>query len=200
MNRFQFTDEQISNLKAAKPSLQSEKALAWATEEDKAVVVTSAILNSEKFKNGEDLSPEQLDELFRNMTWFSANRNLSKLIYLTNGIEKFNTQLRSLIHGTESFAKRVDDFFKLQLIGIQTMSQFLVAANTREYPFVTSQTKEALGVSSEQDENALADALERFQVADKDGLLDRTLDYLRDCVIFGAVKDLMGLDKPTFPI
>ncbi len=77
------------------------------------------------------------------------------------------------------------------------MSQFLVAANTREYPFVTSQTKEALGVSSEQDEHALDDALELFKVPNKDALLDRTLDYLRDYVIFQAVKNLFKLDKYT---
>ena len=195
MNKFTFTEEQVGKLKAAKASLQTEKALAWAAEEDKAEVVTSAILNADKFKNGEDLSPEQLDELFRSMKWFSANRNLSNLLYRTNGLEGFNAQLRSLIHGTAPFANRVDNFFKLQLIGIQTMSQFLVAANTREYPFVTTQTKEALEVSSEQDESALEDALEFFKIANKDALLDRTLDYLRDCVIFRTVKDLMALEK-----
>lgn len=77
------------------------------------------------------------------------------------------------------------------------MSQFLVAADTRQYPFVTSQTKEALGVSSEQDENALTDALEMFKVSNKDVLLDRTLDYLRDCVIFQTIKNLLGLEKYT---
>lgn len=118
------------------------------------------------------------------MRFFSANRNLSNLLYRTNGIEIFNKQLRSLIHGTSSFPQRVNEFFKMQLIGVQTMSQFLIAANTKDCPFVTAQTKEALGVSSEQDENALADALEMFKVSDKDALLDRTLDYLRDYVIF----------------
>lgn len=131
------------------------------------------------------------------MRFFSANRNLSNLLYRTNGIEIFNKQLRSLIHGTSSFPQRVNEFFKMQLIGVQTMSQFLIAANTKECPFVTAQTKEALGVSSEQDENALADALEMFKVSDKDALLDRTLDYLRDYVIFQGIKNLLGLDKYT---
>jgi hypothetical protein len=131
------------------------------------------------------------------MRFFSANRNLSNLLYRTNGIEIFNKQLRSLIHGTSSFPQRVNEFFKMQLIGVQTMSQFLIAANTKDCPFVTAQTKEALGVSSEQDENALADALEMFKVSDKDALLDRTLDYLRDYVIFQGIKNLLGLDKYT---
>jgi hypothetical protein len=197
MNTFQFTEEQISNLNTWKRSLASERAQDWAAREDQAEVVTSAILNDEKFKNGEDLGPDKLDELFRNMKLFSANRNLSNLLYRTNGIETFNGQLRALIHGTAPLPERIDSFFKLQLIGIQTMSQFLIAANTREHPFVTAQTKEALGVSSEQDENALADALEMFKVSDKDAFLDRTLDYLRDYVIFRSIKTLLNLDKYT---
>ena len=119
------------------------------------------------------------------------------MLYRTNDIEIFNKQLRSLIHGTSSFPQRVNEFFKMQLIGVQTMSQFLIAANTKDCPFVTAQTKEALGVSSEQDENALADALEMFKVSDKDALLDRTLDYLRDYVIVQGIKNLLGLDKYT---
>ncbi len=103
MNRFQFSEEQISNLNSAKPRLNSEKALAWAAEEDKAEIETSAILNHEKFKNGEDLSEEQLDELFSTMKRFSRNRNLSNLVYRKNGLETFNAKLRSLIHGTAPF-------------------------------------------------------------------------------------------------
>lgn len=195
--RFQFTEEQISNLNSAKPSLQSEKALAWAAEEDKAEIETSAILSDEKFKNGEDLTAERLDELFSTMKWFSRNRNLSNLVYRKNGLGTFNAKLRALIHGTAPLYERVNDFFKMQLIGVQTMSQFLVASNTREYPFVTAQTKEALGVSSEQDENALEEAVELFKVPDRDALLDRTLDYLRDYVIFQAVKSTFKLEKYT---
>jgi hypothetical protein len=197
MSKFQFTEEQKTNLQRGKLSLSTEKALSWAAEEAKAELATTAILNDEKFKNGQNLSPEKLDELFRNMKWFSANRNLSNLLYRTNGLETFNDQLRNLIHGAHPFPQRVDGFFRMQLIGIQTMSQFLVASDTRKYPFVTSQTKEALGVSSEQDENALADALEMFSISDSGALLDRTLDYLRDYMIFQNIKNLMNLEKYT---
>src|SRR5438067_811367 len=108
MNKFQFNDEQLKNLKEWRGSLNSEKALTWAAEEEKAEVVTSAILNDEKFKRGQNLTAERLDELFRNMRWFSANRNLTNLLYRTNGIEEFNTQLRTLIHGAQPFPERVD--------------------------------------------------------------------------------------------
>jgi hypothetical protein len=182
MNKFQFTEEQLGTLNASKLSLNTPKALSWAAEEEKAELVTGAILNDEKFKNGENLSPEKLDGLFSTMRWFSANRNLSNLLYRKNGLEVFNAKLRSLIHGTQPLPQRVDDFFKMELIGVQTMSQFLVAANTREYPFVTSRTKEALDVSSEQDEYALEDALELFKMSSKDALLDRTLEDRKSVV------------------
>ncbi len=138
MSKFQFTEEQISKLNTGKRSLTSERAQDWAAREDQAEVVTSTILNDEKFKNGDDLGPDKLDELFRNLKLFSANRNLSNLLYRTNGIDTFNAQLRALIYGTAPLPERINNFFKLQLIGIQTMSQFLVAANTREHAFVTA--------------------------------------------------------------
>lgn len=197
MPKFQFTPEQVENLKLYKNSLSTEKAMGWAKNEDIAEGITSGILNDEKFVNGENIPAERLDELFSNMKWFSANRNLSNLLYRNNGIENFNEKLRNLLHGTELFPERVDNFFKLKGIGVQTLSQFLIAADTRKHPFVTYQTKEALAISSEQDEAALSDALEMFNITDKGKFLDRTLDYLRDYVIFQSVKNLLNLDKYT---
>lgn len=197
MARFQFTAEQVEDLKSWKNSLSSEKAKNWATEEDKAEIETSKILNDEKFIEGQDLTPDKLDELFSQMKYFSANRNLSNLLYRNNTLEEFNRALRNLIHGKEPFPKRVNDFFKLKGIGIQTLSQFLVAADTRKHPFVTSQTKDALAISSEQDDAALSDAIESFEIANPEAFLDRTSDYLRDHIIFQSAKDLIGLEKYT---
>lgn len=194
--KFQFTAEQIENLKNFKLSLSTEKAKAWFSEEEKAELQTSAILNNEKFIQGENLTADKLDEVFSLMRWFSANRNLSNLLYRTN-MEEFNKKLRNLLHGTDTFPERVNDFFKLKGIGIQTLSQFLIASDTKKHPFVTSQAKEVLAISSEQDQAARADALELFQIKDAGNLLERTLDYLRDYVIFKSIKDLLNLEKYT---
>jgi len=199
MTKFQFTPEQVENLKTWKLSLLTDKAKNWSVEEEKAETETTKILNNGNFINGENLTPEKFDELFSHMKWFSANRNLSNLLYRTNGIEEFNKQLRNLLYGTEPFPERVNNFFKLKAIGIQTLSQFLVASDTTKYPFVTSQTKESIGISSEQDEAALADALKMFDIPMQGPIkfLDRTLDYLRDYVIFKSIKDLLNLEKYT---
>jgi hypothetical protein len=195
--RFQFTQEQNESLKLSKNSLLTEKAQGWARNEDEAESRTTKILNDEKFVKGENISAEKLDELFSDMRWFSANRNLSNLLYRNNGIEVFNEKLRNLLHGSEPFPERVDGFFKLKGIGVQTLSQFLIAADTRKHPFVTYQTKEAIGINSEQDEAALSDALEMFNITNKERYLDRTLDYLRDYVIFQSIKNLLSLEKYT---
>lgn len=195
MAEFKFTSDQIDNLKTWKNCLFTERARNWYAEEEKAELLTRAILNSEEFKLGQDLASEKLDELFSYIKRFSANRNLTNLLYRNNTIEEFNKQLRNLIHGADTFPIRVNDFFKLKGIGIQTLSQFLVSADPSKYAFVASQTKEVIGISSEQDEAALRDALQTYSVNNPDSLLDRTLDYLRDFFIFKSIKELLGLDK-----
>jgi len=196
MPKFQFTPDQIENLKNFKLNLFTEKAKTWYSEEEKAEIQTTAILNDEKFIQGENISAEKLDELFSTMRWFSANRSLSNLLYRSN-IDEFNSKLRNLIHGTGSFPERVNDFLKMKGIGIQTVSQFLVASDTKKYPFVTSASKEILTISSEQDQSARLDALEFFQISHPENFLERTLDYLRDYVIFKSIKDLLSLEKYT---
>jgi hypothetical protein len=196
-SKFRFTEDQIENLRKWKNVLSSERARKWTDEENRAESETTLILNSQKFADGEDLSPEKLDLLFSRMKWFYANRNLSNILYRTNGLEEFNSGLRRLIHGSDNFPVRVNNFFKLKNIGIQTLSQFLVAADSRKYPFVTSQTKEALAISSEQDQSALSDAIKKFEIVDSNGFLERTLDYLRDCIIFESVKTELQLEKYT---
>src|SRR3990172_5470200 len=99
MGKFQFTADQVENLRLWKNSLLSEDARNWRIEEEKAEIETSKILNERRFIEGEDLTAEKLDELFRHMRWFSSNRRLANLLYRNNGLPEFNHALRSLIHG-----------------------------------------------------------------------------------------------------
>jgi hypothetical protein len=194
--KFQFTPEQIENLKKYKFSLSSDKAKKWFLEEEMAELEISTIFNNEKFIQGENLSAQKVDEVFRLMKKFSKNRNLSNLLYKTN-LDEFNNKLRNLIHGTNAFPERVNEFFKLHSIGIQTLSQLLVSSDTKNYPFVTMQTKEVLEISSEQDQAARTDAIEFFQIKYPENFLERTLEYLRDYIIFKSIKELLNLEKYT---
>jgi len=196
MPDFRLESDQIENLKNFKRHLDTKGARVWTDAAEKAESETGKILNGEGFIQGENLSAEQLDELFSTMRGFAANRNLTRRLYESD-IVAFNGMLRNLIHGTDPFPVRVNDFLRQKGIGIQTLSQFLVASDTQKHPFVSSQSKEALNINSEQDHAALEDALRIFQISNPQDLLERTLDYLRDRVIFESIKELLGLEKYT---
>ena len=192
-----FSQDQIDNLHAWKHSLQTEVALKWKNEEDQAEEEVRSLLETRNFPRDGFLSAEDFDYMFRLMKKFSANRALSKLLYEENGIEDFNVKLKNLYYGDATFPKRVDDFFKLKGIGTQTLSQFLLALNSREYPLITSQTKEALELDAQQEQKALETALKHFQIENPQQYLERTTDYLSDFIVFKQIKELLGLEKYT---
>jgi len=192
-----LTPEQIENLKLWKNSLQTEEAKNWAVSEDEAEEKIHSILTKVNFEGGGDLTTEDFNELFRLLKKFSANRALSNLLYKSVGLENFNRQLRNLYYGKDPFVKRVDDFFKLKGIGIQTLSQFLVAFDSRKYPLITSQTKETLNLDSTQEEAARKEALERYGIQDPAQYLERTIDFLTDTIVFETIKSITGVEKYT---
>ena len=192
-----FSPDQVENLKIWKNSLQTEVALGWKAEEDKAEEQIQALLEAKSFQKDGTLTADELDLMFHLMRDFSANRALSKLLYVNNGLEEFNKSLKDLYYGEAPLPRRVDDFFKLKGIGIQTLSQFLLALDSRKYPLITSQTKEALDLDAQQEQKAMEIAIERFQIKDPRQYLERTLNYFRDFIIFEQVKELLDIEKYT---
>jgi len=192
-----LTPEQIENLKVWKNSLQSEEAKNWMVSEDEAEETIRSILTEVNFEGGGDLTAEDFNKLFRLLRKFSPNRALSNLLYKSIGLENLNRQLRNLYYGKDPFVKRVDDFFRLKGIGIQTLSQFLVAFDSRKYPLITSPTKESLNLDSMQEEAARKEALERYGIQDTSQYLERTIDFLTDMIIFETIKSITGVEKYT---
>jgi len=192
-----LTPEQTENLKVWKNSLKSEEAKNWEVSEDEAEEKIRSIFSKVNFEGGGDLTTEDFDELFRLLKKFSANRALSNLLYRGIGLKNLNLQLRNLYYGKDPFAKRVDDFFKLKGIGIQTLSQFLIAFDSRKYPLITSQTKETLNLDSMQEEAARKEALERYDIQDPGQYLERTIDFLTDTIVFETIKFITGVEKYT---
>jgi len=174
-----FSQDQIENLKSWKRPLESEVALRWKIEEDKAEEEIHSILVTKNFQKEGNLTSDDFDTIFHLMRNFSANRALSKLLYVNNGLEEFNQKLKNLYYGSAPFPRRVDDFFKLKGIGTQTLTQLLLALNSGEYPLITSQTKEALELDAQQEQKAMEIAVEHFQITDPQQYLERTIDYLR---------------------
>ena len=197
MDSFKLTQEQIDNLKNWKNSLNSDEAQEWYAEENKAEAITQRILRKPSFIAGENLTSDELDELFSNMRGFSNNRNLTSQLYNKNGLALFNAALRNFLHGSDEFPKRVDELFKLKNIGIQTLSQFLIAFDSTKYPLITRQTMDALETDAEQEEAAFDEAMRKYNITNEDMFLDRTLDFLRETVIFTEIRRILGLEKYT---
>ena len=139
-----FSQDQIENLKSWKNSLQTEVALSWKVEEDKAEEQIHALLESKQFSKEGILTQDELNLMFHLMRNFSANRALSKLLYINNGLEELNKGLKDLFYGDTQFPKRVDNFFKLKGIGTQTLSQFLIALDSKKFPLITSDSERLL--------------------------------------------------------
>lgn len=192
-----FSQDQIENLKVWKNSLETKVALGWESEEDKAEEQIHALLEAKSFKGDGTLTPDEFDHMFHLMRNFSANRALSKLLYINNGLEEFNKKLKNLYYGEAPFPERIDDFFKLKGIGLQTLSQFLLALDSKKYPLITSQTKEALDLDAQQEQKAMQMAIERFGIENPQQYLERTLDYLRDLIIFERIRGMLDLEKFT---
>ncbi|MHA1378370.1 MAG: endonuclease NucS domain-containing protein [Candidatus Helarchaeota archaeon] len=191
---FYFTQEQIDNLKLWINNLQSPQAQKWLKEEEIAEVEIQKFLKDKEFQK-KDLNSDDFDKFFKLMKQFSSNRTLNKLLYINNGIDEFNKKLKNLYYGSDPFAKRVDDFFRLQNIGSQTLSQFLLAFNPKKYPLITYITKEVLALDIIQEQEAINEAYKRFQINNPQNYLKNTIKYLSDTIIFEKIKELLNLDK-----
>ena len=194
---FSLSVEQLENLRRWRSALETKEAKDWFEEEEEAERRIQNLLTRTNLEAGGELRPEDFDELFRLMKKFSANRALSNLLYNQIGVKQFNDLLRNLYYGKDSFQRRVDEMFKLRGIGIQTLSQFLVAQDSRQYPLVTSQTKEMLELDASQEEEARKDAMAKYGITNPDEFLERTIDFLSDSLVFEAVKQALALEKFT---
>jgi hypothetical protein len=192
-----FSQDQTDKLIAWKNFLQTEKVQKWRVREDQTEEEIRNILEEANFSKGSNLTAENLDQIFHLMRNFSANRALSKLLYVDNGLDLFNQRLRELYYGRAPFPKRVDAFLRLKGIGKQTLSQLLLALDPMEYPLITSQTKDALELDAQQQQKAMEIATRKFQIENPQQYLDLTLDFLRDFVIFEQIKNLLNIEKYT---
>jgi len=191
---FSFTLEQKTKLEKWKAFLDSEQEKQWAAEEKEAVESLHSILEQTRFKEGKDLAAEQLDGVFRTVRELINNRAIAKNLYDNNGLANFNSRLRRLFSSTEPLAERVNQFIELKGVGIPTVSQFLCAFDPREYPEITTQTLEVLGLDSTQRDNAYSQALREHNISSPHDYYDDTIDYLRDAIIFREIKNLLNID------
>jgi hypothetical protein len=194
---FSFTPEQVEKLHQWKSALQKDEAKEWSKREEQAERNVQSIFSRTNFQLGGELKPDDFDELFRLMKHFSRNRNLSNLLYRQAGVKQFNDLLRNLYWGKDDFSRRIDKMFDQKGIGIQTVSQFLLALNSREYPLVTTQTLDMLELDASQEEEARKDAILKHGINDPSELHERTIGLLSQSLVFEAAKRELNLEKYT---
>jgi len=191
---FSFTPEQKANLEKWKAFLDTKKARAWAIEEKEAIEAIHNILKQAKFEDGNDLSAEQLDDVFRKMKWLIDNRALARNLYDNNGLANFSSRLRRLFFSSEPLAERVNQFIELKGVGKLTVSQFLCAFSPTEYPEVGWSTLDVLELDSVQLDNAYRQALREHGISLPQNYRDDTMEYLRDTIIFQEIKNLLHIE------
>jgi len=189
-----LSERQIAKLESWKKFLQKRFVRKHLSKSIKAIERIHALLEDKEFRKTKALTSGDLDRIFRLMRIIANNRGLSKILYTKNRIEKFNDKLWNLFYGEQPFPLRVNDFVSLYGVGEQTLSQFLLVLNPKKYPLITNETKEALKLTSQQEDKAMEIAISRFQIKKPKEYSDKTLHYLKDFVIFEMVKKSLGLD------
>ena len=192
---FSFTPEQKDKLSQWKGLLESKQAQEWARDESEAVESIHDILKKTGLKEGNDLTAEQLDDLFHQMRQLINNRAIASNLYSDNGLVNFNLRLRRLFFSNEPLAERVDQFIGLRGVAILTVSQFLCGLDSREYPEITWQTIEVLKLDSTQLDNAYKQALRENKILSPENYYSETVQYLQYAIVFREIKNLLHIER-----
>lgn len=192
---FALSEEQKRRLSVWRGTLDSKENLEWYSTVGQASKEFNEILLEAKLSEGGNLTSSQFDRLFKLMKALSHNRALSRLLYEANGLQEFNRRLRELFFGSEPIAKRIDQFRDLKGIKEVTMSHFLCLKDFEQYPYVTPETFEMLEIESPQDEAAKSQALREHNIRNTQEYHGTTIEYLKDWVIFRAVKEELSLQS-----
>lgn len=195
MEKFEFTDEQKEKLLSWKSNLDTERAKHYLEGELQAIQSIRSILIDSKFKDGVDLTSDELDKLFRLMKKIAWNRALACNLYEQNPIVEFNHKLRNLLFGKEPLQDRINEFVKLKGVHEVTMSHFLCAFDHTKYPLVTNQTYRVLGIDEEQAEKASKQTMDELNITDIDKYKWATQGYFEDMPIYREIKNLLSLEN-----
>ena len=78
---FSFTPDQKTNLEKWVAFLDTERAREWDIEEKDAIESIHSILKETRFGEGNDLSSEDLDDIFRKTKLIIRNMALNRKLY-----------------------------------------------------------------------------------------------------------------------
>ena len=191
---FSFTPEQKANLEKWKAFLDSKRAKEWAIEEGDAIKSIHNTFNQARFEEGNDLTSDELDDVFRKMKILINNMTLARNLYDNNGLANFNSRLRRLFFSSEPLAERINQFIELNGVAKLTVSQFLCALSPTKYPEVGWATLDVLDLDSVQLDNAYRQALREHNISSPQNYRGDTIEYLRDMIIFREINNLLSIE------
>ena len=145
----------------------------------------------DNFEQGTDLTPAEIEQLFKAMHKMAHNRYLTLSRINQNGLDVFNKALRFLLYGSDPIAKRVDKFVSLKKVGNFTTSHFLYAFDPEKF-CLNSLVRDRLEISAGQVQIAMENAMEKYSLNPYD-YYDVTIDFFTDALILEEVKNKIGL-------
>jgi len=198
---FQLSAEQKQELEKCHRAQNDESYQQWYEQQKKNSESMRSILNKTDFEKGKDLPLDELYEIARLLTEYLGGTQLritgDTSIFKSNPLRTFNSNLRNLLFGQVPLVDRVNNFLKLNRVGIMTMSQFLCMFNHKEHPFFGNFMKDAFDVLSlkeEQYEDARRQAKQEFGVIEKKHY-DSTADFFQYFVILREIKKVLNLES-----
>ncbi len=189
------SNQTLRKLRSLKePYLSSVRFKSWVERTKTARERYLETLENADFRNGSDLTEEELSDMFKQLKQFSSNRSLNSLLWTENGIDKFNKSLRNLYYGEDILPKRVEGFLALKNVGEQTLSQFLVIFDNAKYPLISDQNRKMLNINTNIEEQAKKLALEKYNVNDSSLYSSRTISFLTYGVILEKIKEFLNFE------
>lgn len=183
---FIFTQNQTDTLTDCRRYLEDPNLQNWYQEQLEEAQTIQELFRDSGFPNN-DLTEDQIDEIFRWMKKICNNRALARNLYEVNGLDRFNQGLRELLFGESSLVERMDQFLDLVGVGKATLSHFLYVFKPNEFPVATPQMSSVLDIQSNQRREAERISLSNQGISDTSDLHNRTIQYLGDIVIYGEV-------------
>lgn len=136
---FKLTSDQKQILKDWSNRQSDSEYFEWYNRQRKDSEEFNEILEKTKFKEGYDLTLEELYVISDLLTADLGNTALSikgeNSIFEKNDLSIFNARLRNLLFGENKLSERVNSFVTLKGVGIMTVSQFLCLFDHKKYAF-----------------------------------------------------------------
>lgn len=139
MRLLYLSENQRSMLRKWKDNAQ--KGRDWSSSRNRCLQGHRCIhrlIEDSNFLEGKDLKEREISTLFSCAKRGMGGRALNSNLYVRNGLQKFNAQLRLLFGDPDRVPESFEEFVGLEGVGIWSASQLLCKWAPEDYPFVAT--------------------------------------------------------------